>query len=705
MTPNAHPSRPRARPRRSSCRRPRRRHPSGSRPRPWPPSPRLAAATLAALLSACAAGSTSAPASPVPEAGDLTPLSAWPPPRPIARPLEPIPGYAAALERGTRSPDGAPGSAYWQQWTDHTIDVRVDPEEKHLEASLRMDYHNRSPDALPVLVLELTQNAHGEGARRLETMEVTGGVTLSRVVADGREVRPGDLGGQGAAYAVDGTVMAIRLPRPLASGGTARLEIDYGFTIPLQGVGGRMGWSRDDLLFLAYWYPRMAVYDDVVGWSTDQYLGAEFYQGFGDYDYSVTLPEGWLVVGTGELSNADEVLAPHVRDRLARASTSDDVVHVVRAEDSGSATVSSADGWLTWQFHADSVRDVAFSATRASNWDAARTSVGDRDGDGTEDFARVDAIWRDQAPRWARVWRYAQHAVSFHSRFTGQPYPWPHMSVVEGAGIIGGGMEFPMMTLIGPYNEAGDSALYYVTAHEIAHMWVPMLVASNERRYSWMDEGMTSYLENQARKDFFPGIDHDQSDRDDYIAVARAGAEGSMMTPSDYHLPGPAFVTASYRKPATLLALLRALLGDDHFLPAYRAFHARWRFKHPYPWDFFHTFDDVGGLDLSWFWGSFYEDTWVVDHAVDSVARAADGSAVITIRDDGDAPLPTPVTVTRSDGSTLELEVPVQHWLRGSRTATLRVGPGAPVTRVEASPSAAWPDVDRSDNVWEAEAA
>jgi len=677
--------------------------PTGAHPRGFgPPISRVLPLALVALLAACAGAAAGAPEPPAPDAGGAAPLADWPPPRPIARPLAPPPAYAAAEARGTRSSTGAPGSRYWQQWTDHSIDVRVDPDSKRLEASLRMDYHNRSPDALPGVVLELTQNAHGEGARRLEELEVTGGVSLTRVVVDGRALSEGRANGAEPAYAVDGTVMAIRLPRPLASGGTARIEIDYAFTIPRQGIGGRMGWSRDDLLFVAYWYPRMAVYDDVVGWSADQYLGAEFYQGFGDFEYSVTLPENWVVVGTGELQNPDDVLAPHVLDRLAAAGASDRVVRVVGTGDFGSATVASADGSLTWQFRADSVRDVAFSATRASNWDAARASVGDRDGDGSEDYARVDAIWRAEAPRWAQAWRYAQHSLSFHSRFTGQPYPWPHMSVVEGAGIIGGGMEFPMMTVIGDYNEAGDSALYNVTSHEIAHMWVPMLLASDERRYSWIDEGMTSFLENQSRKDFHPGLDHDQTDRDDYIDVALAGHEGSMMTRSDYHVPGPGFVTASYRKPATLLALLRGVLGEEDFDRAYREFHARWRFKHPYPWDFFRTVENVTGRDLSWFWGSFYEETWLVDHAVEAVTRAPDGSATITIRDDGDAPLPTPVTVTRADGTTVELTVPVERWLRGYRSATLSVGPGAAVTRVEAAPALAWPDVDRSNNVWEA---
>lgn len=462
-----------------------------------------------------------------------------------------------------------------------------------------------------------------------------------------------------------------------------------------------MGWSRDNLFFIAYWYPQMAVYDDVVGWHTDPYLGsAEFYAGFGDYDVSVDAPQGWMVVATGTLENAADVLPAAVRDRLARAERSDSVVAIVTAADlaAGRATERSATGRLVWRYRAANVRDVAFSATRASLWDAARTPVGDRDADGQPDYARVDALYRAEAPRWRQAAHYARHSIDFLSRFTGFPYPWPHMSAVEGAGIIGGGMEFPMMTLIGDYNQRGDSALYYVVAHEFAHMWVPMSVGTDERRYGWMDEGTTSFNENQARKEFFPGPDHDEPDRQSYLEAARTGYESEMMRWTDYLYPNQGG-TASYTKPASVLVALRALLGDSLFLRAYHTYIRRWAFKHPKPWDFFNSFNDVTGRNLDWFWRSWYYETWTLDQAVASVTPGPDGTRIV-IEDRGLVPMPAWVTVTLAGGATRRHEVPVEHWLSGARTTLVSIPPGAAVARVEIDAERVFPDVDRANNLW-----
>lgn len=273
------------------------------------------------------------------------------------------------------------------------------------------------------------------------------------------------------------------------------------------------------------------------------------------------------------------------------------------------------------------------------------------------------------------------------------------MTAVEGGGIIGGGMEFPMMTLMGDYNARGDSALYYVTAHELAHMWVPMIVSTNERRHSWMDEGTTTFHENQARADFFPGPRHYLDDQNTYLAVARAGLEGELLRWSDFHHPGPAFGIASYMKPASLLELLRVVLGEETFLRAHRDYLATWAYKHPTPYDFFNTFERVAGRDLDWFWRSYYDETWLLDHAVASV-RQAGGTAEVVVEDRGQAFLPAWVTLTLADGQTVEREVPVETWLRGARQATLRVPVGAPVVRAEVAANPRIPDVDRTNNVW-----
>ncbi|MFW6175554.1 MAG: M1 family peptidase, partial [Acidobacteriota bacterium] len=270
--------------------------------------------------------------------------------RPIPQPVTPEPGYVQAVDAGTRSADGSPGPAYWQQEADYRIQARLSPDTKRLEGQARIAYRNRSPDTLRTLYLHLHQNLHAEGTVRNEPQEVTGGVELARVVVDGTglERRGSGAGSEGGAtgdgaesggaaragWSVDATILRLDLPDPLPPDGETRIEVDYAFTIPRSGAG-RMGWD-EDLFYVGYWYPQMAVYDDVVGWQVDPYLGrAEFYMGYADYDVSVTLPEGWIVRATGTLRNPSETLAPAVRERLARADGSDSVVHVLGADDFG----------------------------------------------------------------------------------------------------------------------------------------------------------------------------------------------------------------------------------------------------------------------------------------------------------------------------------------------------------------------------------
>ncbi len=630
--------------------------------------------------------------------GQVAPV-ALQPNRPVPYEVIPPANFRSAIENGTRSLSGRPGPAYWQQWTRYEINTTLNTEEKTIDGTAAIMYFNNSPDTLNSVVLQLILNVHAEGAVRSFPLEVTGGINLSRVAVGGAELDRGNLGDR-----VSGTNLNITLPRSLLPGDSLRLDIDWSFEIPQQGAEGRMGWSRDNLFHIAYWYPQMAVYDDVVGWQTDRFTGeAEFYAGFGSYDVTIDVPEGWLVMATGSLDNRAEVLALDVLERLELAEVSDTIVHIITPSDfgPGRATSTSEDGRLRWHFVADSVRDFAFSVTRESRWDAARSAVGDRDGDGTIDYARVDAIWRETAPLWSESARYAQHSVEFLSRFTALPYPWPHMTAIEGEDIIGGGMEFPMMTLIGSYNGLSDSSLYYVTAHEIAHMWAPMTVSSDERRYGWMDEGSTSFNENQARKEFFPGFDHDDPDRQSYVTSARLGSEGEMMTWTDYLQPGTGRV-ASYRKPATALAALRHILGEETFLNAWRAYLTSWAFKHPKPWDFFNTFQSISGQNLDWFWHSWYYETWTLDQAVENVEPTDEGST-ITITDHGYMPMPVYLTVTSDNGRKSDYLIPVDRWLTGARTAWITVGERS-ISRVEIDAPGLLPDVNRENNVWERDA-
>lgn len=638
-------------------------------------------------------------ASSTPEASDAEDRLAN---RPLPHPLEPQPGYAAAVDAGTRTASGAPGDSYWTQDAAYDLDAQILPDEKRVEATATITYTNNSPDDLRQLLVELAQNLHKEGVVRNTPSEITGGIQLERVAVDGVEATqiesPRARPDNAPAYLLQNTTMAIAPTSPIASGASVTLEVDYSFTIPQAGASGRMGYNGDDLIFVAYWYPQMTVYDDVTGWMTDPFRGrAEFYSDFADYDISITAPSDWIVQSTGALQNPESVLTPEGLEAYNAALSSDTPLKI--AEPGDRVTASGNDGQLTWTYTASQVRDVAFSLTKG-HWEAARTPVGDLDADGETDYTQIHTFWRDSAPKWSEVTTYQQHAITYFSEYTDMMYPWPHMSAVEGGGIIGGGMEFPMMTIMGDYNQRSARMLYAVTAHELAHMWVPMMVNSNERRFSWMDEGTTTFNENMARIDYFDDSESIASDRGTYIGYVNRGGEAPIMRRSDFHYDGSAFGVASYPKPATLYAALRGVLGEDTFNDAYRTFLADWQYKYPYPTDFFNTFERVSGRDLDWFWASFYYETWSLDHAIGAVTTSSD-RVEVTVEDRGRAFMPVHLTLTLADGSTLERTIPVDVWLRGRTSATTTVNvDGSSVQKVEIDAAQHFPDVDRSNNTW-----
>lgn len=619
--------------------------------------------------------------------------------RPVPYPVAPPAEVQAAVTKGTRTATGKPGGGYWQQFTRYQLTAKIDVERRQLEGTGRIVYYNRSPDTLSTLVLHLYQNIHLAGAARNEPQPITPGVDLRRLVVGAQQIARDTR--MGAGYRIEGTILTLRLPKPLLPRDSLEISAEWAFLVPQNGAG-RMGWSAENLYFLAYWYPQIAVYDDVNGWDRDQYLGSgEFYMGYADYEVTIDTPRGWLVTGTGDLQNADSVLSDVVVERVRRAEISDEVVQVVTAEDiwSNKVTKAGKGNRLSWRFKAGNVRDFAFSVSKESKWDAVRVPVGDRNGDRQADFARVDAVYRAIAALWPQAAKMGRHSIAFFSKYTGLVYPWSHMSIIEGQDIVGGGMEYPMMTLISALNDADDSTLYAVTTHELAHMWIPMIVGANETRYGWIDEGTTDFHETQARKDFYPGSDPETAERQPYLRVAGTSREDAMMRWTNFQLPG-GYVVSSYQKPATVLFALRGLVGEEKFNTGLTAFIRDWAYKHPTPWDFFNTFNTAAGRDLGWFWRSWYYETWKLDQAIVGVTSGAQGTW-IQIEDKGLAPMPARLTITLSSGETIQREVEVDQWLSGHTTAAVTLPVGQTVTRVEIDAAKVFPDVDRSNNVWE----
>ena len=655
----------------------------------------LATAALLAL-AACAPGARGTAG---PEPADTA--VRW-----LLRPVPESQAFARAAAAGTRTRTGQPGPRYWQQGVSYRITAELDPDSAVLRGSERIVYRNRSPDTLPSIVLNLYQNVFTETARRNRVSPNTGGVTLGRVAAQGvalSELPVAQVGITTPArqptvgYAVQGTLARLVLPRPLAPGDSAVLEIDWRYRVPPAGTY-RTAW--EDALGgrafnVAQWYPQVATFDDVNGWDATPYLGdGEFYLEYGSFDVALTLPAGWIAGATGTLANPAEVLSAQTRDRLARALESDSALAVVTEADlaSGAATMRPASGKLTWRFAADSVRDFAFAASNRYRWDAGRVSV-PLEGGGTRGVA-VHALYRPGAPGWERAARYGQHAVGY---FSGAliPYLYPQVTIAEGPI---GGMEYPMLVFI-PRPQSAQ-ALQSVIAHEVGHEWFPMMIGQDEAAYAWMDEGLTSYHEDRARIDFFPGTDAHGETRASYLAVAGRDNEVPLMRHTDLVSPYGARTVAAYSKPATLMTALRAVIGEARFDRAMREYARDWLFRHPTPWDFFNTFERVAGEELDWFFHPWWFETGTLDYAVTSVTPGQGGVSV-TVTDLGTIPAPVSVVAFLEGGGRAAVDIPVEAWILGrTRTATVTVPAFERVVRVEIDPDQRFPDVDRTNNAW-----
>ncbi len=635
---------------------------------------------------------------PAPGAGRVQPAPVLLPPQ-----------FQRAVDAGTRTLTGAPGPRYWQNRVVYRLRARLDTDANTLTGEGIITYVNASPDSLPRLVLRLNQNLHRPDVMRNRPVYPTRGMAVTRLAAGGTPLAEAAGLPEPGQYVADGTVLTLVLPEPLAPGDSLDLDVAWILDVPPAGPLAVRNGQDGEVYYLGYWYPQPAVYDDVWGRDTAPYMGlGEHYMPFGTYAVEIDAPADWLVWGTGRLANEADVLAPSARDALRRALAADEIVRVAEAGDASAALAPTASARRVWRFEADSVRDVAFSASNVQRWDATHADV--RRDDGTTSRVLINSFYRPSAASWERSAEYARFSVEHLSASLGLPYPWPHMTAVEG--IITGGMEYPMMTLIG--GERSPQSLFGVTYHEIGHMWYPMIVQTNERAYTWVDEGLTSFNTVIGTNAFFDGsapgrpvVDGWDRRRQGYYALAGTGFAVPSMThndrfpvasglPADNPAQGSARVVASYSVPTVLMHAMEGSLGRERVRAAYREWTRDWAFKLTTPYDFFHAFEHSLGQDLDWLWTPNLFETWTVDHAVGAVASTPAG-VTVTVRDEGLAPFPAPVVVTYVGGRTERQTVSVETWLGGATEAMLTF-PAGTVTRVEIDPDSYLPDVDRADN-------
>ena len=600
-----------------------------------------------------------------------------------------------------RSANGLPGPDYWQNRADYQLRVTLDPVAKTIAGTATITYTNNSPDTLDVLWLQIDQNLYKPGSRGGMARGGAAGGHTDGMTLDAVGVAVGSGKAVSVTPLVSDTRAQLRLPTELAPHAKAVVTIRYHYTIPGEW-GGRTSWgrSRDGEIYdIAQWYPRMAVYDDVRGWDTAPYLAQEFYLEYGDFDYWVTLPTSMLMAGSGELMNPREVLTPTQAARLDAARRSDSTVPIRSVAEIGDpASRPRKTSTLTWHYRMQNTRDVAFSASSAFAWDAARIRL--PDGKTALAMSYYPAESAGTA-RWGRSTEYVKDTVE---RFSARWYPYPWPAAINVAGPTSG-MEYPGIVFDAP--EDAGKELFWVTAHEIGHNWFPMIVGFDERRHAWMDEGFNTFIDVYQSDDF---------NRGEYAPKRDSEYAEGGGNPVDEILPVLADPTAppilsravtviekwrhpvTYFKSALGLVLLREqILGPDRFDPAFRRFIAAWAYRHPQPADFFRAMESEAGEDLSYWWNGWYAHNWQLDLAVTGIETAKDGTPLVRVTSRDRLVMPVTLRVTYANGTTRDVRLPAETWIRQASTAVSV--PAGTVVKAELDPDHKLPDRDRSNNV------
>ncbi|MCH7412913.1 M1 family metallopeptidase [Belliella sp. R4-6] len=600
-----------------------------------------------------------------------------------------------------RSATGKPGPNYWQNKSDYVINVELDEENHSVKGSWTITYTNNSPEVLDFIWLFLEQNRFTEESRGTLTTpvqgnrysgDVDGGYTIDNVKAS--------LSGRNKAvsneYLISDTRMQVVFAEPIpANGGVGTVSMDFEYKIPVKGMDrmGRLDVKDGTIYAMAQWYPRVAVLDDVTGWNTDPYLGAgEFYLGYGDFDYKVTVPFDHIVVGSGELQNPSQVLTREQQNRMKNAAESDQRVYIINPDEVGDhANIRPRqDGKLTWHFKMNNSRDVAFASSKAFIWDA----VGANLPSGKRIIAQsVYPKESDGEDAWGRSTEYSKASIEHYSEMW---YEYPYPVAVNVAADIGG-MEYPGLNFCS-YKSKGES-LWGVTDHEFGHNWFPMIVGTNERRHAWMDEGFNTFINYYSYLAFNNGeYTNDLIQTRKYLGWLTNDNREPIATHADRTQSNNLGMVA-YMKPALGLIMLREyILGHERFDKAFRSYIKTWAYKHPQPTDFFNHVENVSGENLDWFWKGWFYSNANIDLSVDGVYPYG-ANYIVVFSNKGDMPMPVNFEVTYEDGEKERRSLPVEVWFKGNTWQHL-LKVDKKVVKVEIDPDKIITDVNAGNDVW-----
>ncbi len=595
----------------------------------------------------------------------------------------PVPlNLQATYNKGTRTTAGAPGKNYWQNYGDYTIKINFAPQSRKLSGTVAIDYTNNSPDTLNEVEFKLYPNLYKKGSVR--NMPV-----LPDDINDGVEIQQLSINGtvqDDKQRTIDGTNMTVKT-RAIAPGHSIHFDISYAYTLN-KTSHIRTGQVDSGAFFIAYFFPRIAVYDDIDGWNKHHYQGMqEFYNDFCHFNLEITVPGNYEVWATGNLKNAAEVYTSKFAKRLNEAALSDEVTDIITPDDLAAGGITANKTANTWKFEADSVTDVAFAASNHYLWKSSSLVVDQKTGRRT----RVDAVFNPDHKSYFQVIGYARKTVEAMSyRLPAWPYPYPHETVFDGLDQ----MEYPMMVNDAPYEKSEDDI--ELTDHEIFHTMFPFYMGVNETKYAWMDEGWATIGEWIISPVIDPKIT-DLYAVNDYEQTAGKEEDAPISTLST-HLEGIAYMINSYPKPALGYLYVRDLLGSDKFNEALHYYIRMWHGKHPMPYDFFYCMNTASGQNINWFWKSWFFDSGVPDQAISKV-ETTKNRYTVTVSNIGTKPVPVDLFIFYKDGSQENIHKSIACWESGNKAVVLTFTAKQPLEKLVLG-NGYDADVNKADNVW-----
>jgi hypothetical protein len=592
-----------------------------------------------------------------------------------------------AYKNETRSMDGKPGKKYWQNYGRYTINITVTPPNRTVKGTETIVYVNNSPDTLRGTNMKLFLNIHKAGAPRdggAGADYLTSGVHVDTVVADGKAVKWQD---NPSVF----TNRQLRLPKPLAPKDSVSLRIDWHYDVSIES--NREGMLDSTSFFLAYFYPRIAVYDDYAGWDRMTFTdGKEFYSDFNDYTLTVNVPKNFVVWATGDLQNPQSVLQADALKRYTESLTSDSLIHVATLADRANEKVTAQKNMNSWVFTTTNIPDVAVALSDHYVWDASSVVVDKITGR----RASVQSAYIDTAADFRQMVDFGKHSLDwFSNNWPGVAYPYSKSTIVQGFAD----MEYPMM--VNDNTMSDPNFARFVVEHEIAHTYFPFYMGINETRFGFMDEGWATTLElligradmgAEKAENLFK-----QFRVNSWIRDPSQEEDLPIITPSN-NLNGVGLGNNEYGKPALGYLAMKDLLGDGLFKKALQEYMSRWHSKHPTPWDFFYSMNDASGKNLNWFWHNWFFTNGYIDLAVEKVEKERKGYAVY-LKNIGGFFAPVDVKIDYEDGSKETIHLTPEAWHENPNASILYLKTKkAPVA--VALDGGIFMDADVSNNGW-----